>query len=93
MKYVISFIFALSVFAVQAKEPDVVHEEVSVKCNWGLLTMESIADGFPQGPHVSDPSGDGKGKGDADSPRKGLGNVIERGNLQATCEFIESLLQ
>ena len=30
-------------------------------CNWGQLTADSIADGFPQGPHSSDPSGDGHG--------------------------------
>jgi hypothetical protein len=61
-------------------------------CNWGELTMAAIMDGFPQGPHASDPSGDGKGKGDSDQPRAGLGNVVEKGNLQATCEFIRAAL-
>ena len=67
--------------------------ELSVECNWGKLTMEAIAGGFPQGPHSSDPSGDGHGPGTADEPRKGLANVVNRGDLQATCEFIESQLQ
>ncbi len=62
-------------------------------CNWGQLTADSIADGFPQGPHSSDPSGDGHGPGTADEPRVGLANVVERGNLNATCELITSLLE
>ena len=62
------------------------------ECNWGQLTASSIAGGFPQGPHSSDPSGDGHGPGTADEPRAGLANVVERGGLHATCELIESLL-
>lgn len=65
---------------------------MSIECNWGTLTMETIADGFDQGGHSSDPSGDGHGPGTSDEPRAGLANVIERGNLEATCEFIENLL-
>jgi len=61
-------------------------------CNWGQLTSGAVADGFPQGPHSSDPSGDGHGPGTADEPRVGLANVVERGNLNATCELISSLL-
>lgn len=61
-------------------------------CNWGELTASSIAAGFGQGAHASDPSGDGHGPGTADEPRAGLANVAEQGNLQATCELIESLL-
>ncbi len=62
-------------------------------CNWGGLTARSIVEGgHDQGGHSSDPSGDGKGAGDNDQPRAGLGNVVEKGNLQATCELIESLL-
>ena len=61
-------------------------------CNWGGLTAQSIASGFDQGGHVSDPSGDGHGPGTADEPRVGLANVVERGNLTATCELIDSLL-
>jgi hypothetical protein len=61
-------------------------------CNWGTLTADAIAGGFPQGPHSSDPSGDGHGPGTADEPRVGLANVVERGNLHATCELISSLL-
>lgn len=62
------------------------------ECNWGKLTASSIAAGFPQGPHSSDPSGDGHGPGTSDEPRAGLANVVERGNLEATCELISSLL-
>lgn len=62
------------------------------RCNWGRLTADAIATGFTQGPHSSDPSGDGHGPGTADEPRAGLANVVERGNLTATCELIASLL-
>lgn len=65
---------------------------VSVECNWGKLTMEAIGNGFEQGPHASDPSGDGHGRGTADEPRAGLANVLGQGDLQALCEFIESQL-
>ena len=61
-------------------------------CNWGKLTAMAIAEGFPQGPHSSDPSSDGHGPGTADEPRAGLANVVEQGNLKATCELISSLL-
>lgn len=61
-------------------------------CNWGQLTADAVADGFPQGPHSSDPSGDGHGPDTADEPRAGLANVVERGDLNATCELIDSLL-
>jgi hypothetical protein len=61
-------------------------------CNWGQLTAGAIAGGFDQGGHVSDPSGDGHGPGTADEPRVGLANVVNRGDLEATCELIESLL-
>ncbi len=66
---------------------------VAVQCNWGKLTMEAIQEeDFEQGEHSSDPTGDGQGPGTADEPRAGLANVIEQGNLEATCEFIESML-
>lgn len=61
-------------------------------CNWGQLTSAAIAAGFPQGPHSSDPSGDGHGPGTADEPRAGLANVAGKGDLNATCELIDSLL-
>ena len=88
MKYVIVILAVMisTIALAQDAEPT----SVSVDCNWGTLTMEAIADGFPQGPHSADPSGDGKEQGNADQPRVGLGNVVERGNLQATCEFIAS---
>lgn len=56
--------------------------------NWGELTSYMIAEGFDQGGHSSDPSGDGKGHED----RVGLANVVERGNLRATLELLLSLL-
>jgi hypothetical protein len=57
-------------------------------CNWGQLTSDSIADGFDQGGHSSDPSGDGLGP----EPRVGLANVVNQGDMNATCELIDSLL-
>jgi len=60
-------------------------------CNWGELTSEAIAGGFDQGGHSSDPSGDGHGPGTLDEPRVGLANVVDQGDLHATCELIESL--
>jgi hypothetical protein len=63
-------------------------ETASVECNWGLLTMEAIRTDFDQGGHSSDPSGDGHGPDSVDEPRAGLANVVERGNLQALCEFL-----
>lgn len=62
------------------------------ECNWGHLTSSTIAAGFEQGPHASDPSGDGHGPGTLDEPRAGLANVVEKGNLEATCDLITSLL-
>ena len=56
------------------------------------LTKSAIAAGFPQGSHSSDPSGDGHGPGTADEPRVGLANVVAQGDLNATCELIDSLL-
>lgn len=61
-------------------------------CNLGQVTASSIADGFEQGVHASDPSGDGHGPGDADQRRAGLANVINKGDLEATCEFIRTQL-
>jgi len=61
-------------------------------CNWGQLTAEAIAAGFPQGAHSSDPSGDGHGPGTADEPRAGLANVVAQGDVNATCELIDSIL-
>ena len=51
----------------------------SDKCNWGQLTSSSIAAGFDQGAHASSFAG---------SKRKGLANVVERGNLHKTCELL-----
>jgi len=83
---------ALAASSVQAQPPV---DHVSIECNWGTLTMTSIEEdgGKKMGEHASDPSGDGKGRGDGDQPRAGLANVVNPGDLQATCEFIESLLE
>jgi len=51
----------------------------SGKCNWGELTSGAIAEGFEQGKHASSFAG---------SPRAGLANVVEQGNLNATCELL-----
>ncbi len=48
-------------------------------CNWGQATATAIAHGFDQGDHASSYAG---------SPRAGLANVVERGNLNATCELV-----
>ncbi|NVK41251.1 MAG: hypothetical protein HWE39_08400 [Oceanospirillaceae bacterium] len=68
---------------------------LKIECNWGTLTMESVLylEDFEQGKHSADPSGDGHGPGTADEPRAGLANVVEKGNLQATCDLIEALLE
>lgn len=51
-------------------------------CNWGTLTADSIAAGFDQGGHASGEP----------TPRVGLPNVVNKGDLNATCELIKSLL-
>jgi hypothetical protein len=92
MRATLSAFFGLIVFssATMANPPIT---NISVTCNWGKLTMEAITENdFDQGPHSSDPSGDGHGPGTADEPRKGLANVVYQGDLQALCEFIESEL-
>ena len=66
--------------------------EPSDHINWGQLTSDAIQNGFPQGPHASDPSDDGHGPGTADEPRDGLANVVDQGDLFATAEFISDLL-
>ncbi len=58
-------------------------------CHWGQETKAAIQNdgGRAQGDHASDPSGDGLGR-DGVEDRVGLANVIEPGNLVATCEFV-----
>ena len=57
--------------------------------NLGQVTKEANqTEGWSQGSHASDPSGDGKGKGDSDQPRSGLANVVEKGNLSKTIDAI-----
>ena len=61
-------------------------------CNWGELTAEAILENdHDQGAHSSDPSGDSHGPDTLDEPRAGLANVVETGNLEATCEFIAEI--
>lgn len=48
-------------------------------CNWGQVTSDAIAGGFEQGPHASSFAG---------TKRSGLANVVEQGNLNATCEAL-----
>ena len=60
--------------------------EPTALCNWGDLTSDSIAAGFPQGQHASDPSEDGLGP----EERVGLANVVEQGNVFATCDKRQS---
>ena len=45
-------------------------------CNWGQLTSDAIAGGFNQGEHASSFAG---------SARLGLANVVNQGDLEATC--------
>ena len=47
-------------------------------CNWGQVTAAAIADGFDQGGHASS----------FDTPRVGLANVVNTGDLNATCEAL-----
>jgi hypothetical protein len=52
-------------------------------CNWGRTTSAAIADGFDQGGHSSSFAG---------SKRAGLANVVNKGDLNALCNFIEDQL-
>lgn len=87
-------LFALALLAcssaAMADEVTVSFHGGQLTCNLGQLTAASIAGGFEQGAHASDPSGDGHGPGDADQPRVGLANVINKGDLEATCDFIRT---
>ena len=53
--------------------------QATPSCNWGQLTSSAIAGGFDQGEHASSFAG---------SPRVGLANVVEQGNLAATCALL-----
>ena len=48
-------------------------------CNWGQLTSDAIAAGFNQGEHASSFAGEA---------RAGLANVVDQGDLNATCELL-----
>ena len=50
--------------------------QATPSCNWGQLTSSAIAGGFDQGEHASSYAG---------SPRVGLANVVNQGDLAATC--------
>jgi hypothetical protein len=86
------FALAAGVVAVASVGLAVPAQAAQPSCNWGQLTSGAIGGGFAQGPHSSDPSGDGHGPGTADEPRSGLANVLTRGDLHATCEFIAGAL-
>lgn len=93
MRKIVLFLGASAVFGSSALADPPPVTSMAVECNWGRLTMELVDNqGFNQGQHASDPSGDGYGPGTADEPRAGLANVVEQGNLQALCELIESLI-
>jgi hypothetical protein len=47
-------------------------------CVWGELTSDAIAAGFQQGEHSSS----------FDTPRVGLANVVNQGDLHATCVLL-----
>jgi len=91
MKYLMPFFALIFAAAAFAKPPLPAFDNPD--CNWGGLTAVAIVeDGFDQGGHSSDPSGDGMGRDDGDQPRLGLGNVVDQGDLEATCALIEGLL-
>jgi hypothetical protein len=50
----------------------------SPECVWGVLTAEGIAAGFSMGEHSST----------QDNPRVGIANVVNQGDLEATCELL-----
>jgi len=89
MRTLLASVLLVFSFAVSADEVTITFNGGSLTCNWGELTA---ANASTMGPHASDPSGDGVGPGDSDNPRVGLGNVVDKGNLQATCELIRLLL-
>jgi len=70
-----SLAFGLTGFGFANEEP-----------TWGELTKFAIheIEGWNQGEHSADPSGDGLGKED----RVGLANVVERGNMAATTALL-----
>lgn len=83
-----AILFSFSIYA-SADQVTLDFEGGSLTCNWGELTADN-AD--TMGNHASDPSGDGVGPGDADHRRSGLANVVDKGNLSATCQLIRDLL-
>ncbi|MCT2538977.1 hypothetical protein [Sedimentimonas flavescens] len=76
-------IVAAMTTAVYAQDPRGLDDGTSL----GDLTRESIADGFDQGKHASDPSGDGVGR----ENRVGLANVVSRGDLGETVGLLKDL--
>jgi hypothetical protein len=61
MKFLIA-VMAMMFTMVSFAQDEVAPTSVSVKCDWGTLTMEAIRGGLDMGPHSVDPSGDGKNK-------------------------------
>jgi len=81
----------LSLFSAAAFAQDIDNKGIDDGTSLGGLTSASIAAGFDQGGHASDPSGNGVGGGKdiADQPRAGLANVFEQGNLSSTIDLID----
>ncbi len=79
------FFLAPAAFAGPGDLPDAVPS-----CNWGELTSTAITEeGFDQGTHAADPSGDGLGPED----RVGLPNLGGgKGDLVATCQLVDGIL-
>jgi hypothetical protein len=71
-----------------AAEPPTACDNIGQLTKWSIQNLE----GYEQGPHASDPSGDGHGKDTLDEPRVGLPNLIEQGELGLTLGLLVSLL-
>ena len=80
--FTLALLVALPALAGNDKQPPGKRDD-----NFGEVTSRSIAEGFDQGGHASDPSGDGPAG--SDQPRDGLANAGgERGNLSATMDAL-----
>lgn len=89
MKKMLSVVLFLFSFAVNANDVTIEFNGGELRCNLGQIAADNSD---TQGEHSSDPSGDGKGKNDPDHDRVGLANILNRGDLEATCEFIACAL-
>jgi len=85
MKIVVGLLLAAVAGAAAAFDQPSAHgqatvESITLQCNWGQVTVAAIKEssGKALGEHSSSQP----------TPRVGLANVIEQGNLEATCEFL-----